>query len=153
MQILIDRQWKKDTYTIGRIYVNGVFFCNSLEDKDRDLKDSMSTEQIAKIKVYGETAIPTGTYELKMTYSNKFASKSWANIYRGEVPEIVNVKGFTGIRIHPGNTAKDTYGCILVGKNSIKGRVTDSVKYYKNLLDNCILPAVKRKEKITITIK
>lgn len=153
MEILIDRQWKKDTYTIGRVYVNNVFFCNSLEDKDRGLKDSMTTAQITKKKVYGETAIPTGTYELKMTYSNRFASKSWGNIYRGEVPELINVKGFSGIRIHPGNSASDSYGCILVGKNNVKGKVTDSVKYYRSLLDNYILPAVSRKEKITVIIK
>lgn len=153
MEILIDRKWKKDTYTIGKVYVNGVFFSNSLEDKDRGLSDSMNIAQVSSMKVYGETAIPTGTYVVKLTYSNRFGARAWASKYGGKVPEVTNVKGFSGIRIHPGNVAQDTYGCILLGKNSVKGKVTQSTEYYYKLLDNHIVPAVSRGEKITLTIK
>ena len=153
MNIVIDRKWKKDTYTIGNLYINGVLFSNTLEDKDRGLTSSMTLEEISKKKIYGQTAIPSGTYEVKMTYSNRFHSRAWGKKYNGKVPELRNIKGFGGVRIHPGNKAADTLGCILVGKNSIKGMVTNSQAYYYKLLDDYIVPAVKKGEKITLTIK
>lgn len=153
MNIVIDRKWKKDTYTIGNLYINGVLFSNTLEDKDRGLTSSMTLEEIGKKKIYGQTAIPIGTYEVKMTYSNRFHSRAWGKKYDGKVPELLNVKGFGGVRIHPGNKAADTLGCILVGKNSAVGMVTNSQTYYFKLLDDYIVPAVKKGEKITLTIK
>lgn len=153
MNIVIDRKWKKDTYTIGKLYVNGEFFSNTLEDKDRGLTSSMTLEEINKKKIYGQTSIPSGTYEVKMTYSNRFNSRVWGKKYGGKVPELLNVKGFGGVRIHPGNKAADTLGCILVGKNSAVGMVTNSQTYYFKLLDDYIVPAVKKGEKITLTIK
>lgn len=153
MKILVDRKWKKEDYTIGKLYVDGVFFSNTLEDKDRSLTSSMSLEGIKKRKVYGETAIPTGIYNLKLSYSNKFANKAWGKKYKGQVPELQDVKGFVGIRIHPLNTAKDSLGCIGVGKNSVVGMITNSTEYYYKLMNNYIIPAIKRNEKITIEIK
>lgn len=153
MEVLIERKWKKDTYTIGNVYINGDFFCNSLEDKDRGLDNNMTLEEINSKKVYGETTIPTGTYEIRMSYSNKFAVRAWASKYGGKVPEVLNVKGFSGIRIHPGNTAKDTLGCILVGKNNEKGKVTNSTSYYHKLLDEYIVPASNKDEKIELIIR
>lgn len=119
MQVLIDRKWKKDTYTIGRVYIDGTFFCNSMEDKDRGLRQDMQESTIKRLKVYGETAIPTGQYIIKMTYSPK---------YKRIMPQVLDVKGFSGIRIHSGNTAKDSLGCILLGKNTAKGIITESRK-------------------------
>lgn len=153
MNIVIDRKWKKDTYTIGNLYINEVLFSNTLEDKDRGLTSSMTLEEINKKKIYGQTAIPSGTYEVKMTYSNRFNSREWGKKYGGKVPELLNVKGFGGIRIHPGNKAADTLGCILVGKNSAVGMVTNSQSYYFKLLDKYIVPATKKNEKIMLTIK
>lgn len=153
MNIIVDRKWKKESYTIGNVYINSIFFGNSLEDKDRGLDSSMSLTEIQRKKVYGQTAIPAGTYQVKMTYSNRFATKFWGRKYNGKVPELLNVKGFDGIRIHPGNTAQSTSGCVLVGKNTAKGMVTQSTEYYYKLLDNYILPAIKRNEPITITLK
>ena len=153
MNIVIDRKWKKGSYTIGNLYINGVLFSNTLEDKDRGLTSSMTLEEINKKKIYGQTAIPSGTYEVKMTYSNRFHSRAWGKKYDGKIPELINVKGFGGVRIHPGNKASDTLGCILVGKNSAVGMVTNSQVYYFKLLDNYIVPATKKGEKITLTIK
>lgn len=153
MNIVIDRKWKKGTYTIGNLYINGVLFSNTLEDKDRGLTSSMTLEEISKKKIYGQTAIPSGTYEVKMTYSSRFHSRAWGKKYGGKVPELINVKGFGGVRIHPGNKAADTLGCILVGKNSAIGMVTNSQTYYFKLLDDYIVPAVKKGEKVTLTIK
>ena len=153
MNIVIDRKWKKDTYTIGNLYINGVLFSNTLEDKDRGLTSAMTLEEIGKKKIYGQTAIPTGTYEVKMTYSNRLHSRAYAKKYDGKLPELINVKGYEGVRIHPFNRAQETLGCLSVGKNNIKGAVTNATAYFYMLVDNYILPAIKRGEKITITIK
>lgn len=153
MNIIVDRQWKKDTYTIGKLYIDNVFFCNTLEDTDRGLIQSMPLNEIMKRKVYGETAIPSGIYKLILSYSPKFANRIWGKKYKGKVPEVTNVKGFAGIRIHPLNTAKDSLGCIGVGKNSVTGMITSSADYYYKLMDNHIIPATKRNEKITIEIR
>ena len=122
MVAVLERAWKKDTYTIGRFFVNGKRFSESIEDKDRELRQDMDESEIVCIKVYGETAIPTGEYRVKMTYSPK---------YKRQMPEVLDVKGFSGIRIHSGNTAKDSLGCILLGRNTKVGMVTDSRKTCK----------------------
>lgn len=153
MQLTVDRRWKRDAYTIGKLYVNGIELCDTLEDKDRNLVATMPLEELKKQKIWGQTAIPTGTYKVKMTFSSKFSSKAWGKKYGGKVPEILNVPGFTGVRLHPGNTAQDTLGCLLVGKNSSVGRISQSVDWYYKLLDNYIIPATNKGEKITLTIK
>lgn len=94
MELLVERKYKKDKYTIGNFYIDNILFSNTLEDKDRGLKQSMSEEEIKKLKVYGETAIPTGRYKITRTYSSKFGKTMIL---------INNVKGFSGIRIHSGN--------------------------------------------------
>lgn len=152
MEIHIDRKWKKETYTIGKMFINGEFFSNTLEDKDRGFSSDTSVDYIKAHKVYGETAIPTGTYEIKLTPSPKFATRVWGKKYQGKVPEIPNVKGFSGVRIHPLNTAADSLGCVGVGKNTKPGMITSSTEYYYQLMDNYILPAIKKGEKITLKI-
>lgn len=107
MKLLLKRIFKGETYTIGNLYVDGVKFCDTLEDKVRP----------DGVKVWGETAIPYGVYKCKITYSQRFKRK---------LPLLLNVPMFEGIRIHPGNTAVDTHGCILVGVNSEKGKITQS---------------------------
>lgn len=107
----------KESYTIGKLYVDGNYFSDTVEDKDRGLDDSMTVDEIKKKKVYGETAIPYGTYKVSITYSPRF---------KKNLPLVEGVKGFEGIRIHSGNTAKDSLGCIIVGKNKKVGMVLDS---------------------------
>ena len=144
MEVLIDRAWKKDGYTISRLYVNGELFgCNTLEDTDRGLSKDMQLEEIKNKKVYGKTAIPSGSYECVYTYSNRFKKM---------LPLLLNVKGFEGIRIHSGNSAKDTLGCILVGKNNKKGWVSDS-RFWTNKLIQTMKTAWDKKEKVTIVIQ
>ena len=117
MFVLIDRKWKKDTYTIGRVFIDDEFFANSMEDRDRGLTKDMPLKEIQRIKVYGETAIPTGEYDVQMTYSPK---------YRRMMPEILNVPGWIGVRMHSMNTAKDSEGCIGYGKNDKPGWISNS---------------------------
>lgn len=154
MEIKVKRIAKKATYTIGRLYVNGKYVSDTIEDKDRGLTDDMPLELIKTKKVYGETAIPTGTYKLDMnTVSPKFKDRSWAKPYGGKVPRLLNVKGFDGILVHPLNKASESWGCVGVGKNTIVGMVTDSTNTFKKLMDNYLIPAKKRGENITITIE
>lgn len=143
MELTLDRKWCKDSYSIGNLYIDGQKFCNTCEDRDRGLTDMMTVEEIKKTKVYGETAIPKGTYTVTLTYSNK---------YKKIMPLINNVKGFDGIRIHSGNTAKDSLGCILVGENKEVGKVLNSRATYDKLFAK-LKAASNKGEKITITIK
>ena len=124
MKLKLVRKYRKENYTIGKLYVDGVYFCDTIEDKDRGLDDAMGLAEIMVKKRYGETAIPYGTYKVEITYSPK---------YKRLMPEIKNVKGFSGIRIHSGNTAKDTLGCLIIGRNTQVGMVTESRKTYNKL--------------------
>lgn len=121
-EVILERAWRRETYTVGKVIIDGKRFCESMEDKDRGLTQGMSDEEIKRVKVYGETAIPTGVYTVKMTYSPK---------YKRNMPEVLDVPGFSGIRIHSGNTAKDSLGCILLGRNTKVGMVTESRKTCK----------------------
>ena len=124
MKIELVRIAFKETYTIGKLYVDGKYFCDVLEDKDRGLDSSMTESEILKKKVKGQTAIPTGHYVINITYSPK---------YKRMMPLLLDVKGFSGIRIHSGNTAKNTEGCLIVGKNKKVGMVLESRDTYKRL--------------------
>lgn len=153
MEIKVDRKWKKDTYTIGNLYINGRLFCNTLEDKDRGLKQTDSLMSIQQRKVYGETAIPTGRYEVTMNIvSPKYSAIKWyKDLCGGKVPRLLNIPGFEGVLMHTGNTALDSYGCILVGKNTAKGMITQSKDYFKKLYKE-MKKAYDTGEKIYITI-
>ena len=154
MRLTLQRIAKKETYTIGRLYVDGIYVCDTVEDKDRGLKSHHPLEQISKVKVYGETAIPMGTYVIDMDrVSPKFSSRSWAKPYGGKIPRLRSVPGFESILIHTGNTAASSLGCILVGINDKVGRVSDSQKTFKRLMDDYLIPAHERGETITITIQ
>ena len=124
MKIKLVRIAFKETYTIGKLYVDGVYECDVIEDKDRGLDDSMTVNEILKRKIKGQTAIPTGHYNIEITYSPK---------YKRMMPLLIGVKGFSGIRIHSGNTSKDTEGCLLVGKNKKVGMVLESRDTYQGL--------------------
>ena len=130
MKLKVERKWPKATYTIGRLYIDGIFYCNTLEDADRGLKQFDSLASIQSRKVAGETDIPKGTYTVSMNVTSpKYAGVAWYwNFCRGKMPRLMHVPGFDGILIHPGgsNGPLDTRGCILVGKNTKVGKLTDS---------------------------
>lgn len=134
MELQLSRIAKRDGYTIGKLYVNGEYFCDTLEDTDRGITDEMTTAEIKAIKVAGSTAIPTGCYTIDMnTVSPKFSKRAAYQFCEGRLPRLRNVKGFDGVLIHIGNTAADTEGCVLVGKNTAKGTVTSSTDTFKEL--------------------
>lgn len=114
MNIIIKRIFKGPDYTIGRLSIDGKYFCDTLED----------TVRPAGVKIPGRTAIPAGKYKIKLTESLRFKKL---------MPRLENVPGFTGVLIHAGSTAEDTRGCILVGKNRVKGKVLDSRETFARL--------------------
>ena len=149
MEILVKRIAKKSKYTIGKMYIDGQYICDTLEDADRGLNQNMSLKEINNKKVYGETAIPTGTYKVDMnTVSPKFKSRTWAKPYGGKLPRLVLVPGYDGVLIHPGNKAEDTLGCILVGENKAVGQVLNSQVTFKK-----IMSILTKGTNITITIE
>ena len=135
MEIVLNRKWKKPNYTIGVLSIDGKFFCDTLEDTDRGLKDTMDVSEIKAIKKPHITAIPTGTYQVTLNVvSPKFGSrKFYKEVCNGKVPRLLNVKGFEGILIHSGNKAEDTDGCILVGQNKVVGQVINSQATFREL--------------------
>lgn len=153
MELVVDRKWKKQDYTISNLTIDGKWFCNILEDTDRGLDDSMSIAEIRKLKKPSITAIPRGTYEVTLdVISPRFCTKPfYKQVCNSKLPRLLNVKGFEGILIHAGNTDKDSAGCLLVGLNTVKGKVTSSqdtfTKLYKALKEGR-----DRGEKITIKI-
>lgn len=143
MKIELIRHAFKDGYTIGKLMVNDQYFCDTLEDKDRGLDASMSEDMIRERKVYGQTAIPTGIYSVGITF--------WAK-HRRNVPYLAKVKGFSGIFIHAGVNASHTLGCILVGKNTAVGMLSQSQDYSRRLT-GIIHEAMKRGEAVTIEVR
>jgi len=129
MKLLLERIYKAPTYTIGKLSIDGVHFCDTLEDVVRP----------DGVKVYGQTAIPTGTYTVILTMSNRF---------KKVLPLLLNVPMFDGIRIHAGNTSEDTHGCLLVGINDKKGRVGSSLVTMAKLM-----PMLENETHIEITIQ
>ena len=135
MKLELIRKYCGNGYTIGKLYVDGVPFCDTLEPTDRGLTSSMTLDEIKSIKVKGKTAIPTGIYHVDLnSVSPRFKARSWAKIYGGRVPRLQGVRCFDGVLIHPGNTADDTEGCILVGRNTEVGKLTDSKATYCKLM-------------------
>ena len=153
MKVKVERRWPKVTYTIGRLYIDGIYYCNTLEDHDRGLKQSDPLPTIQKRKVAGETAIPKGVYEVTMNVTSpKYAAVAWYyNFCRGKMPRLKDVPGFDGILIHPGTDALDTRGCILVGKNTKVGKLTDSRASFQEIYKQ-MKEAADHGEKITIEI-
>lgn len=135
MELTLNRIFLGTVATIGELWINDSHLCDTLEDRVRPEGE----------KVYGQTAIPEGTYEVKLTYSPRF---------KKILPEILNVPNFSGIRIHTGNSSKDTEGCILVGTWDGKKEdwISDSRKAFDELM-SLLQEATDKKEPITITIK
>jgi len=154
MKLTLNRIAKRDTYTIGKLYIDGEYFCDTIEDKDRGLKQTMSLAEIKQKKIKHQTAIPTGTYEITLNVvSPKYSGKPWyVNLCGAKMPRLLNIPGYDGVLIHPGNTANDTSGCLIVGKNTVVGKVTESRVVFKGLYAKLKAAAVKG-ERITITIQ
>jgi len=135
-KILLKRIAKKPMYTIGKLYINGEYFCDTLEDTDRglDQKLPLGTNQLRKVK--GRTAIPTGDYEITLeVVSQRFGNRPQYKFCGGKLPRLLGVPAFDGVLIHIGNDANDTEGCILVGENKQVGKVLNSTATFKRFYE------------------
>lgn len=141
MKLTLKRITLRPTYTIGKLYIDDVYFCDTIEDTVRDLNKNGKFDNGEK-KVHSKTAIPYGIYEIKWTYSPRFKKYT---------PQLMNVPSFEGIRIHAGNTSADTEGCLILGKNKQVGKVLNSRdtinKFYPIIKEAC------SNGKVTIEIK
>lgn len=151
MKLTLKRIAKKPKYTIGKLYIDNVYFCDTIEDVDRGLTQNTPLVTIKAKKVPNETAIPTGTYKVTLdVVSPRFGKKEFyvANANKGRLPRLLDVAGFDGVLIHCGNSEQDSSGCIIVGENKVVGKVINSketfIKLYKKLYT--------AKDGITITI-
>lgn len=152
MKLKLDRRFKGNEYTIGSLYIDGVFFCDTLEDVDRGLKQNTSLDEIKRVKVQHKTAIPRGEYEVTLKVkSPRFSQKEQYKFCEGYLPRLKNVPGFDGILIHIGNKPEHSSGCILVGENKVKGQVNNSTTIFKKLYEK-LKKASDNNEKITIEI-
>jgi hypothetical protein len=141
MKLLIQRNNFSDDWTMGQLFVDGKKFCDILEDCDREL-GLKPGQTLGDVKVYGKTAIPRGTYVVKLTMSKRFGKV---------LPELQEVPFFTGVRLHSGNTAADTDGCPIVGLYVKDGYVGQSRDTMKRLLA-AMQQAVDNGETIEITV-
>ena len=143
MKVKVRRRYLGPEYTIGSLYIDERYICDTIEDKVRDFNKDGDLNDPGEQKVYGRTAIPYGTYAMDLTMSPKFTRL---------LPLIMNVPHFTGIRIHRGNSAEDSAGCILPGENKIKGRVIHSTEY-EVLIVKEMMKAIRYGRTISITIE
>lgn len=154
MELTLKRIALKDTYTIGKLYVNGTYFCDTIEDKVRDLNKDGDLNDVGEGKIPSLTAIPYGKYEITLkVQSPKYSLKSNYSWCKGYLPRLINVPHFEGILIHAGNTAEDSAGCIIVGENKVKGQVINSMVTLKRLYYSSLKEALDRNEKIWIKIE
>ena len=141
MKLTLKRIALRSNYTIGKLYIDDAYFCDTLEDTVRDTNKSGKFDN-GEQKIKGKTAIPYGTYEIKWTYSPRFKKYT---------PQLMNVPSFEGIRVHAGNTSADTEGCLILGENKQVGKVLNSRatinKFYPIIKEAC------SNGKVTIEIK
>ena len=142
MELQLKREIFTDESTIGTLTIDGKFECYILEDKDRGINNTLTLEQIMRVKVYGKTCIPYGRYEVDWTMSARF---------KVMMPILLNVVGWSGIRIHKGNTEIDSLGCLLCGTRKLSNRITEST-IATNKLYAKIESAKKQGQRIYITI-
>jgi len=149
MELTLRRIARKPTYTIGWLYIDGEKFCDTIEDTDRGLNQSLPISVNKAKKKAGVTAIPAGRYRITLNIqSQKFKDRAAYAFCKGYLPRLINVPAFEGVLIHIGNTPKDTEGCILVGINNTVGKVTSSTKTFVSLYER--LKAAKGDIFITI---
>lgn len=136
MKIEIIRDEFSPDWTIGTLSIDGKFFCYTLEDADRHLESGGE-------KDYGNTCIPRGSYKCVIDFSNRF---------KKELPRLLDVPQFSGVRIHQGNTAEDTEGCILVGTSRKVGFIGNSRAAFDKLF-SVMEEAYQRGEEITVEVE
>ncbi|MBS6574787.1 DUF5675 family protein [Parabacteroides goldsteinii] len=148
MKLTLKRKFLGDKYTIGDLFIDGKFFCNTIEDTVKELppvcpNTPKGISCRCSGKVYAETAIPFGTYKVTMKYSPKF---------KRVLPYLHDVQHFLAILIHSGNSEADSAGCLICGKNTVKGKMTESKKTC-DALNRILTSALSMNENVSIAIQ
>lgn len=135
MHLRLERKYLKEDYTIGHLYINGAYFCDTLEDKVRDYNKDGDLNDAGETKVYGRTAIPYGRYRITLSVqSPSFSQKPYYKVFcNGYLPRLLDVPHFDGVLMHRGGTAEHTQACILVGQNRVKGGLIKSQQMFERL--------------------
>lgn len=153
MELKLYRIARREDYTIGKLYINDIYECDTLEDKVRDYNKDGDLNDPNEQKVYSKTAIPYGKYEVTLkVQSPKYSKRSSYLWCGGYLPRLLDVPHFEGILIHGGNSAEDSCGCLLVGENKVKGRLINSMAALKRLYPK-LKKASDMGEEIWITIE
>lgn len=153
MELRIERISGQTDYTIGRLLVDGVYFCDTMEPTDRGLVGTMTAEEVRAVKRKGLTAIPVGRYRVTLAVkSPKMSAKVTYRFCDGRLPRLVNVPGYEGILIHIGNFPRDTQGCILVGRNVERGKLLYSTQMFRRLYE-VLQAAVGRGEDVWAEVR
>ena len=142
MKLILKRIALRETYTIGKLSIDNVYFCDTLEDKVRDYNKDGDLLDKGETKIFGETAIPYGIYKVIVNMSPKFGRL---------LPRLLGVKHFDGILMHRGRTSEHTHGCVLVGENKVVGQILNG-QYWEEKLVEILLRAQNKGEEITIEI-
>lgn len=152
MKIEIKRCERTDRYTMGRLFVDGDYLCDTLENTDRDYNRNGLFDLPDEMKIAGLTAVPYGFYRVRLdVISPRFARKRGYESIGARMPRLVDVPGFSGVLLHPGNTVADTAGCILVGHRCGAGRLTRSRQAFFNLYER-MQKAVDAGQELELTI-
>ena len=153
MELRIERISVQTDYTIGRLLVDGVYFCDTMEPTDRGLVGTMTAAEVRAVKRMGLTAIPVGRYRVTLAVkSPKMSAKVTYRFCDGRLPRLVNVPGYEGILIHIGNFPRDTQGCILVGRNVERGKLLYSTQMFRRLYE-VLQAAVGRGEDVWAEVR
>ena len=153
LEILVERYDYGKDYTEGRIYIDGMYFGESMEPYSRHLSNSMPLSEIKKKKVAGKTAIPTGRYKVTLAVSSRLKNRSYAKKYGGKFPLLNNVPGFSGILEHPLNYGHESAGCIGIGEYWKPGVIARATQGHYDLMDYYLVPAINKGQEVYITIK
>lgn len=153
MKLTVKREQPKDTYTPGKLYIDDQFFCFTLEDLDRGLTQDMSIGEIQSKKIYGETAIPKGTYKITLdVVSPKFSQYPfYMEVCQGKIPRLVDVPGYEGVLIHVADGWKKDkllQGCIGIGERQADGSLYNGKETFKRLYN-----IIKNQTDLSIEIK
>jgi len=155
LELDLYRKYRKSSYCIGILSIDGKRICNVIEDRDRGLDHSHgeSESDCSQIKVPSETCIPYGRYRVTLGIkSPKFSLRSEYAWCKGYLPRLLKVPHFDGILIHAGKDQTSSAGCLIVGDNKVVGGVINSMMRLKELYNNYLLPAYKSGREIWITI-
>lgn len=153
LELLIERYDYGKDYTQGRVFVDGMYFGESMEPYSRHLSNSMPLSEIKKKKIAGKTAIPTGRYKVTLAVSSRLKNRSYAKKYGGKFPLLNNVPGFSGILLHPLNRGPESAGCLGVGEYFKPGLIARATQGHYDLMDYYLVPAINKGQEVYITIK